>query len=216
MPVASSIGVALPDTLTRIVSLDDPSRPLPPGEAGELLVSGPQVFRGYFGNPDETNKALYQDESGRTWLRTGDIAQIDEKGFVTILDRRKHMINHSGLKVYPSRVERVLKMHTKVADVAVAGRPHPRTTENVVAYVVTTENGAERSKLTEQLQALCREHLAPYEVPSDIEYVDELPRTALGKLQKHKLSPTGSTSAGNTVKTTDTEPAATTATKETT
>ena len=214
MPRNGSIGVSLPDTFTRIAALDDPSKPLPTGEPGELMISGPQVFRGYLGNPEETNKALYQDETGRTWLRTGDIAQIDDQGFVSIVDRRKHMINRSGLKVYPRRVEKVLKLHPKVLDVAVAGRPNPKTTEDVVAYIVTDKHGAEWSKLTEELTALCREHLAPYEVPSDFVKTDELPRSALGKLLKHKLDK-GAQAAPVEVKPKIAEPVKTTATKET-
>ena len=186
-PRATSIGIALPDTQIRIADLADPQLDVEPGQAGELLIRGPQVFCGYLHNPDETENVLMTDEQGHTWLRTGDVAQVDEDGFVYIIDRKKHMINHSGLKIYPRKVERVLKTHPNVTDAAAVGRPNPKTTEDVVAYVVTVNEPDDLAQFAGELKGLCRHHLAPYEVPAVIEFVDELPRSALGKLLKHRL-----------------------------
>src|SRR2546423_7544581 len=165
------------------------------GEPGELLIAGPQIMLGYFSNPGQTAIALSTDEHGMTWLHTGDIARVDEEGFFYILDRKKDMIIRGGLKIFPAKVETVLRRHPRVTDVAVVGRADAVRTETVVAVVVVSdpapaapEKGApqqdkeqlrkaDQKKLTEELKALCREHLAPYEVPSLIEFLKELPRS---------------------------------------
>ena len=182
-----SIGITLPDTRMRLVDLYDPTQDVNEGQPGELLISGPQVFCSYLHNPDETENVLIVDEQGHVWLRTGDVAQIDDDGFVYIIDRKKHMINHAGLKVYPRKVERVLKAHPAVTDAAVVGRPNSKTTEDVVAYVVVSEPSRWTDEMAQELRTLCRKRLAPYEVPSTVEFVAELPRSALGKLLKHRL-----------------------------
>jgi acyl-CoA synthetase (AMP-forming)/AMP-acid ligase II len=176
-----------------------------PGEAGEMLISGPQVMLGYFSNPQQTAQTISTDENGVTWLHTGDIARIDAEGFCYILDRKKDMIIRGGLKIFPQKVEQVLRRHPRVMDVAVVGRADAVRTETVVAVVVVTERipvGSEKGStqhdreefremdkknLTIELKALCREHLAPYEVPSHFEFVKELPRSPLGKLLKREL-----------------------------
>ena len=204
-PKAGSIGIPLPDTHSRIVAIqgegESPDlRDMPIGEAGELLVSGPQIMLGYFANPRSTRQSLVTDEHGKTWLRTGDIARMDEQGYFFVLDRKKDMIIRSGLKIFPVKVEHVLRRHPRVTDVAVVGRADPVHTEIVVAYVVAKppsvkpdphSNGEhlaqDRAQLGEELKALCREHLARYEVPAEIEFLDELPRSALGKLLKREL-----------------------------
>jgi len=183
-----SIGVALPDTICRVVDLEDGRREVAPGEAGELMISGPQVMHGYLDNPVETSAVLHVDRDGRRWLRTGDVVRVDDDGYYAVIDRRKEMIIRGGLKVWPAKVERVLKLHPAVADVAVVGRADPTHTEAVVALVSTKSpvNG-QAEALIDALRALCREHLAKYEVPSQIELVAEVPRTALGKHQKFRL-----------------------------
>ena len=190
---AGSIGLPLPDTRVRIADLDDPTRDVPVGEPGEMLVNGPQVMGGYFANPEGTNNALVTDAHGDVWLRTGDLARCDEEGFFYVVGRKKDMIIRSGMKVYPGKVEKVLLTHPKVADAAVVGRPCPVHTETVVAVVVLSgvSGGApepgQLRQLTDELRSLCREHLAPYEVPQVIEFTDKLPRNALGKLLKREL-----------------------------
>jgi long-chain acyl-CoA synthetase len=186
-PRHGSIGLPMPDTLCRIVDLDRGEREVAPGEPGELLVAGPQIMSGYFGNPEETRRALSTDEQGRTWLRTGDVARMDEHGFFQILDRRKDMINRSGLKVYPAKVEKVLRTHHGVADVAVIGRADPLHTEAVAAIIALQSPVRDPGGLVGELEALCREHLAPYEVPSTFEFTDGIPRSALGKVLKKEL-----------------------------
>jgi long-chain acyl-CoA synthetase len=118
--------------------------------------------------------------------------RYDVDGFFQVVDRKKDMINHSGLKVFPSRVERVLKQDGRVKEVAVVGRPDPVMSERVVAVVVPAEPPEDATRLTQELRALCREHLAPYEVPADVEFVDALPRTGLGKLLRKDLRVAGS------------------------
>ncbi len=142
---------------------------------------------GYFANPEQTRKVLFTDAAGETWLRTGDIARMDADGFFYILDRKKDMIIRSGLKIYPGRVEHVLRMHQKVKDVAVVGRADPHQTEVVVAVIVPAPPIDEQKQLADELRALCREHLAPYEVPQKFEFMAQLPRSALGKLLKREL-----------------------------
>ena len=182
-----SIGMPVCDTRAKIVDFDDPSHEMPIGEPGELLISGPQLMTGYFANPEQTAKALIKDRHGDTWLRTGDVARMDADGFFYILDRKKDMIIRSGMKVYPGKVERVLKLHQAVREAAVVGRADPHHTERVVAVIAPLPEEDQRKQLTDELRALCREHLAPYEVPQAIEFVEKLPRSALGKLLKREL-----------------------------
>lgn len=191
-----SIGLPMPDTLCRIVEVGETGdgaekrrepRDMPAGEAGELLISGPQVMAGYFANPAQTAKSLITDPAGRTWLRTGDIARVDAEGFFHIVDRKKDMIIRSGMKVYPAKVEAALRLHDRVADAGVIGRPDPVHTEEVVAFVVARGELSDRDALTQEIRSFCRLHLAPYEVPAKVEFIDKLPRSALGKLLKREL-----------------------------
>jgi len=182
-----SIGVPMPDTDVRIADLEDPMRDVPSGELGELLISGPQIMSGYFANPEQTHKVLIKDASGKTWLRTGDVARVDAEGFFYILDRKKDMIIRSGLKVYPARVEHVLRLNQRVRDVAVIGRADPHRTETVVAVIAPAPPVEEQQAFADELRVMCREHLAPYEVPQAFEFLDQLPRSALGKLLKREL-----------------------------
>ena len=194
-PRVGSIGLPLPDTRVRVVDLETGLRDVGPGEPGEMLIGGPQVMNGYFANSEQTDLALLRDGQGHTWLRTGDVVRYDEDGYFYVMDRRKDMIIRSGMKVYPARVEKVLSGHPRVAEVGVVGRPDAVHTETVVAVVALTEAppdggkeaGPDREKLAAELRGLCREHLAPYEVPGVIEFVDKLPRSPLGKLLKREL-----------------------------
>jgi long-chain acyl-CoA synthetase len=182
-----TIGVPLPDTLAKVVQPDDPVRELPPGQPGELLISGPQVMLGYFGDPEQNRGVLSTDESGRTWLHTGDMATMDKDGYFRIVDRKKDMINCSGMKVYPSRVEHVLMQHLAVKESAVFGRADLARGEQVVAAIVTKTPPQNPAALIAELKVLCREHLAPYEVPEVFELLDSLPRSPLGKVLKMQL-----------------------------
>ncbi|MGB7159494.1 MAG: AMP-binding protein [Tepidisphaeraceae bacterium] len=194
-PRYGSIGLPMPDTLCRVVDLDDgvtsassvEPRDVPTGQPGELLVAGPQIMSGYYKNAEETQRALWTDEHGRTWLRTGDVVRMDEDGFFQVLDRKKDMIIRSGLKVYPAKVEKVLLAHERVADAAVVGRADSLHTEEVVAFIVVKSDDLDRDALAAELRALCRQHLAAYEVPSKFEFIDRIPRSALGKVLKKEL-----------------------------
>jgi len=202
-PRPGSIGLPMPDTRVRVVKLDGrPDHPedVAPGDSGEMLLSGPQVMLGYFANPEQTRASLWTDPQGERWLRTGDVVRMDAEGFFYVLDRKKDMIIRAGLKVFPGKVEAVLRRHTRVADVAVIGRADEVKTESVVAVVVATPPPApaepsraaptpeqDHELLADELRVLCREHLAPYEVPRHFEFVAELPRSPLGKLLKRDL-----------------------------
>jgi long-chain acyl-CoA synthetase len=189
-PRYGSIGLPMPDTHCQLVDLEEGIHPVAPGQPGELVVSGPQVMSGYYGNPEATRRALWTDEQGRVWLRTGDIARMDEDGYFQILDRKKDMIIRSGLKVYPAKVEKVLAGHPRVSDVAVVGQSDPIHSEEVVAVIVLKPDGKElmdRSALVSELRLLCREHLAPYEVPQRFIFKPQIPRSALGKVLKASL-----------------------------
>jgi len=175
-----SIGMPVPNTEVKIVDIEDRSKELPLGETGELAVFGPQVMKGYWNMPEETE--LVMDEEG--WLYTGDIAKADEDGFFYIVDRKKDMIIASGYNIYPRDVEEVLFEHPKVADAAVAGVPDPKRGETVKAYVVLKE-GEEATP--EEIIDFCRERMSKYKVPTAVEFRDELPKTMVGKVLRRVL-----------------------------
>lgn len=172
-----SIGLPLPSTEVKIV--DDNSQELPMGERGELLIRGPQVMKGYWGRAEATAKVL-TDEG---WLHTGDIAKIDDQGFVYIVDRKKDMIVVSGFNVYPNEIEDVVAMHPGVLEVAAVGVPDNHSGEVVKIFVVKKDKSLDEAVLI----AHCREHLTGYKVPRSVEFRDELPKTNVGKILRRKL-----------------------------
>jgi long-chain acyl-CoA synthetase len=174
-----SVGVPMPGTLARIVSETDPSQPVEVGQAGELLVRGPQVFAGYWNQPRETAEVL-----SNGWLLTGDIAMMSPDGFFTLIDRKRDVIILDGFNVYPSEVEEVLNSHPGVKESAVIGVPDPRRGEQVVAYVVLIP-GLAPSR--DELLRYCRERLAPYKVPAEITARDDLPHNMIGKVLRRVL-----------------------------
>ncbi|WP_165068547.1 long-chain-fatty-acid--CoA ligase [Marisediminicola senii] len=178
-----AIGVPVPNTDIRIVDPENPVSERPQGEPGELLVRGPQVFRGYWNKPDETAEVFVDDEDGR-WFRTGDIATIDEKGFVRVVDRLKELIITGGFNVSPSEVETLLRDAPGVADVAVVGLPNDHSGEDVVAAVVL-EDGATLD--VEAIRNHAKDSLARYKVPRRIVQVDELPKSLMGKVLRRKV-----------------------------
>ena len=177
----------MPDTDCRIVDPENPLARCPPATSGELSVSGPQIMRGYYGDADQTRRVLTADADGRTWLHTGDLALMQPDGYFVILDRKKDMIIRSGLKIFPGRVEKVLQSDARVTDAAVVGRDDLVHTQIVVAWIVSRVPAEQREALVQDLRTLCREHLAPYEVPAEFEFIDVLPRSPLGKLLKKDL-----------------------------
>lgn len=178
-----TVGMSLPGVSIRIVD-SETVEDVAEGFDGELLVSGSNVFAGYWRDPEKTAASFVTDAAGRRWFRTGDLARRDpETGYVTLLGRRHELILRGGYNVYPREVEEVLESHPAVREAAVAGRPDPEWGEVPVAWVVA-EGEAPSS---DELFTWCRERLAPFKVPAEIRRVDELPRNALGKLQKHLL-----------------------------
>ncbi len=174
-----SIGLPLPDVDCRIISLDDEVTVLPPGEIGELVLKGPQVFKGYHNMPTETSNAL---RGG--WLYTGDIARMDEDGYFYIVDRKKELIKPGGYQVWPREVEEVIADNPKVLEAGVAGVPDAYRGETVKAWVVL-KPGETLSE--DEVKDWCRENLASYKVPSSVEFRDELPKTTVGKILRREL-----------------------------
>ena len=174
-----TIGVAVPDTDVKIVDIETGRRVMGPGEPGELCVSGPQVMRGYWHQPQETARALRADDTGRVWLHTGDIARMDDDGFVTIVQRKKDMILVDAFNVYPSEIEDVLYAHPAVRLAAVIGVPDSYHGEIVKACIVLKAGAA---ATPDGIVEHCRAQLAPYKVPRQVEIRDALPMSAVGKI----------------------------------
>lgn len=173
---AGSVGLVLPDTQLEIVDAVDGSKILDVGQPGEIRIRGPQVMLGYRNRAGETAKALRDD-----WLYTGDIGELDEDGYLYIRDRKKDMILVSGYNVYPREIEEVLHRHPGVLEVAVVGAQDEYRGEIACAYVARAPG---RPVDADQLNVYCREYLAPYKVPRKYEFVDELPKTGVGKVDK--------------------------------
>ncbi|BAS26024.1 long-chain-fatty-acid--CoA ligase [Limnochorda pilosa] len=174
-----TVGIPAPGTLCRIVDLETGERELPPGETGELVVKGPQVMKGYWNRPEETAATIRDG-----WLYTGDVARMDEDGYIAIVERKKDLILTGGFNVYPREVEEVLYQHPKVREAAVTGVPDPYAGERVKAFVVVKE-GENLSE--DELIAFCRERLAGYKVPRIVEFRDELPKSMVGKVLRREL-----------------------------
>jgi long-chain acyl-CoA synthetase len=184
-----SIGVALPHVEARIADVEDAAKDMPRGEVGELLIKGPIVMLGYYGNDAATRETIEPDG----WLHTGDLASMDEEGAIFIVDRRKDMINTAGFKVFPAEIERVVATHPSVAVVAVGSQPDELKGEIAKAYVVL-KPGAEAD--ADGILALCREQLAAYKVPRSVQFVPDLPKTSTGKIMRRELR---ALDAGNSV-----------------
>lgn len=174
-----SIGIPVPDTDCRIVDMERGVTDVPLGEPGELIVRGPQVMQGYWNMPEETADALRDG-----WLYTGDIATMDEDGYVFIVDRKKDMIIAGGFNIYPREVDEVLYEHPKILDAVTVGIPDPYRGETVKTFVVAKpgENLTE-----EEVLRFCKSKLAAYKVPRSIELRDALPKTAVGKILRREL-----------------------------
>ncbi|HWS57773.1 MAG TPA: AMP-binding protein [Actinotalea sp.] len=173
-----TLGLPFPSTHIRVVDPEDPTRDVGPGESGELLISGPQVFAGYWHRPDETASALVE-HGGRTWLRTGDVVVVED-GFVRLIDRIKEIIITGGFNVYPSQVEDALRTMPGIQDVAVVGVPGGDLGEKVVAAIVLAE-GASRIEMA-AVRAWSEHRLAKYAHPRDLVVLPELPRSQIGKV----------------------------------
>ncbi len=174
-----SIGVPFPNVDSRIVSLDDDVTILEPNEVGELIIKSPSIMKGYHNMPTETANTVRDG-----WLYTGDIAYMDDDGYFYIVDRKKEMIKPSGFQVWPREVEEALAENPKILEVGVAGIPDAFRGETVKAWVVLKP---EQAATVEELQDWCRDRLAPFKVPTQIEFRDELPKTTVGKILRREL-----------------------------
>lgn len=172
-----TIGLPIPDT--EVKTVDDDGSETPLGEPGELCVKGPQVMRGYWQRPEDTQKSFTDDG----FLRTGDIALIQEDGYIRIVDRKKDMIIVSGFNVYPNEIEDVVSGHPKVVECAAVGIPDEKSGEAVQVYLVATAEGVTENELKE----FCRERLTAYKVPKSFVFRDELPKTNVGKILRREL-----------------------------
>ncbi len=176
---AGSIGIPFPDVDAKIMDYEKfVEKPM--GEDGELWVRGPQVMKGYWGKPDETAKTVTADG----WLRTGDIAHMDADGYFYIVDRLKDIIIAGGFNIVPREVEEALYLFPKVQEAVVAGIPDPYRGETVKAYIVLK---AGETATPAEIIDFCKQRLAPYKVPRQIEFRSELPKTMVGKFLRRVL-----------------------------
>lgn len=171
-----SIGIPLPSTFAKVV--DEFGEERLPGEVGELIVSGPQIMKGYWNQPEESAKVLKDG-----WLYTGDLARMDERGYFFIVDRKKDLIIVSGFNVYPNEIESVLAQHPKVLEAAVIGIPDKHSGEAVKAFVVARDP----SLTVAEIKAYCKENLTGYKCPRTIEFRDALPKSGVGKILRKDL-----------------------------
>jgi long-chain acyl-CoA synthetase len=178
-PRPGTVGMPMPDTDCEIVDVETGTQVLPPGSVGEIRIRGPQVMKGYWNRPDETANVLRDG-----WLLTGDLGTMDERGYLSIVDRKKDMIIASGYNVYPRDVEEVLFEHPAVLECCVAGVPDQYRGETIKAYVVLRPGAA---VTTEALDAFCRERLAAFKVPRLYEFRESLPKSAVGKVLRRLL-----------------------------
>jgi acyl-CoA synthetase (AMP-forming)/AMP-acid ligase II len=185
-----SVGIPVPNTYVRIVDVETGTDIMPVDEPGELIVRGPQVMKGYHNKPEETDHALRMHD-GERWLHTGDVARMDADGFFYIVDRSKDMLNVGGFKVFSREVEETLYQHKAVDFCAIIGKPDPKRpgSEIVKAVIQLTPAAAKQDAgaVKQDIIAYCRENMAPYKVPRIVEFIDAIPLTAVGKVDKKAL-----------------------------
>ena len=174
-----SIGVPTIDNDVRLVDLTNGTEDVKQGEPGEIIIKGPTVMKGYWNNPEETNLQLRDG-----WLRTGDVGQMDEDGYITIVDRKKDMIIAGGFNVYPREVDEVLYQHPKVADAVTVGVPDPYRGETIKAFIVLKQG---QTATEAEIIKFCKEKLAPYKVPKLVEFRNSIPKSAIGKILRKIL-----------------------------
>jgi long-chain acyl-CoA synthetase len=172
-----SIGLPIPST--EILILNEHDNPVDQGQPGELCVKGPQVMQNYWQRPDLHAEKFFRDK----WLRTGDIVKMDEKGFIYHLERKDDMINVSGFKVYPHEVEEVIATHPHVDEVAIISAPDPLSEQTVVAYIVDHTQTLDETTI----RNFCRNKLTAYKIPRKVIFVDQLPKSTVGKVLKREL-----------------------------
>ena len=169
----------MPDTDCRIVDVETGTRDLPIGESGEILLKGPQMSQGYYKRPEETAEAFADG-----WFHTGDIGYMDDEGYLFIVDRKKDMVIAGGFNIYPREIDEVLFEHPKVKEACAIGLPDPYRGETIKAFVVPRDG---ETLTEEEVVAYCKEKLAAYKVPKQIEFAEELPKSAIGKILRREL-----------------------------
>jgi long-chain acyl-CoA synthetase len=180
-----SVGMPVPDVFVRIVDADDPTKEMPAKKEGEMLLRGPQIMKGYWHNPKETADIIFTDAAGVVWLRTGDLAYMDEEGYVFLVDRKKDLIKANGMQVWPRELEEEIAAYPGVLEVGVRGFPDPAHGEIAVAFVVMKPG----STATEHdIREYCKHHLAFYKVPAKVVFRKELPKSLIGKVLRRLLT----------------------------
>jgi long-chain acyl-CoA synthetase len=175
-----SVGIEMPYLRAKIADPENASRTMPLGEVGELMVSGPLVMMGYYGNEKATRETIEPDG----WLHSGDLGKMDAEGYFYIVDRKKDMILTAGYNIYPAEIERVISAHAAVAMVGVGPKPDALKGEIAKAYVVLKPG---KAATPDEIGAFCRQHLAAYKVPREVQIVPELPTTSTGKIMRRQL-----------------------------
>ena len=183
-PKIGSFGVPMPNTVAGIMNPES-TKFMPPGEIGELVIRGPQISKGYWKKSEETRK-MFIKLGNETWLRTGDLARMDEDGYFFFYDRKRDMIKYKGLAVFAREVEEVLKAHPRIKEAGVIGIPDPEVGEKVKAIVVLESDA--RGKVTEEeIMKYCAEQMAHYKCPKVVEFRGEVPKTDVGKVSRREL-----------------------------
>lgn len=179
MKKAGSIGIPFPDNDVRFVDVDEGIHDVKPGEPGEIIMKGPLIMQGYWNNPEETSNQLRDG-----WLHTGDIAQVDEDGYIFIVDRKKDMIIAGGFNIYPREIDEVLFQHPKVMEAVSVGIPDEYRGETVKAFVILNPG---ETTTPQEIIDFCKEKLAAYKVPKSVEFRESLPKSAVGKILRKVL-----------------------------
>ena len=174
-----TVGVPIPDTDVKIVDLEDPEKELPIGEEGEIAIKGPQIMQGYYKKPEATEAVLKEG-----WYLSGDIGKFDEDGYLSVVDRKKDMVIAGGYNIYPVELDNVLFDHPKILEACTVGIPDEYRGETIKAFIVVKEG---ETLTEEEVTAYCKENLAAYKVPKLIEFMDDLPKTAVGKILRREL-----------------------------
>jgi len=183
-PKAGSFGVPIPNVKAGIVEHEG-TEFLPPGEIGELILSGPNIMTGYWKREEETREAIIEMD-GEKWLRTGDIVSMDEEGYFHFFDRKRDLIKYKGYSVFARHVEEVLYQHPQIKAAGVVGVPDPKVGQLIKAYVVLQSEA--RGKISEEeIMGYCKQNLAHYKVPKIVEFRGELPKTDVGKVSRREL-----------------------------
>jgi long-chain acyl-CoA synthetase len=180
-----SVGMPMPDVFVRIVDADDPFKVTESKKEGEMLLRGPQIMKGYWRNPEESAEMIFTDTDGVVWLRTGDLAYMDEDGYVFLVDRKKDLIKANGMQVWPRELEEAIATYPGVMEVGVRGFQDAAHGEIAVAFVVMKPGAAATEH---DIREYCKKHLAFYKVPAKVVFRTELPKSLIGKVLRRLLT----------------------------